>query len=135
MATQEREPLELKIINAPPELDFYFAHARGKSISLTIQALNGATKDLEVWIDCLNVPSKHAEKGKRGEWEIRGRFYGNGRDSDQRFPYGYDRELITHEYALWGEFTAVYNKRNRKGTVKTYNYKDIELRRPIKVSW
>jgi len=135
MAAQNKETLEFKIVDAPPELNFYFAHASGKSISLTLQTFNGTTKDMEVWIDCLDIPSKCVQKKQRNIWEIRGRFYGNGVDSDQRFPYAYSRELITHEHALWGEFTAVYDKRTRKGMLRTHNFRNIEIRKPVKVSW
>ena len=109
------EVLYISIGDGPPELDFLFALARGKRLSLTLCNEYGK-REVNVYIDGISVyePSylEHPH-----HWNITGHFWGNGKNSWSGFP-GPNKK----SYYLWGKFKGNYDKRTRVGFIETKNF-------------
>jgi hypothetical protein len=118
MATKE-EALLFSVLNAPPELDFYFSHARGASILITLE-FQSTKHPVSVIVDALNVLYDDNDE-RTDDWEIGGRFM-----HKPAFLFFEGGEYF--RYALWGKFTGEYNKKTRKGVFRTYNYQLDKIR-------
>ena len=130
MTTQTNEVLEFFTTNAPPELDFLFALARGTEISITAEH-RGAKQEISIYVDGVHILDE-----ERNEWKIRGRIL-NGEKTDW-ISFGFlhtppdianlkDSRFyqVRREYYLWGSFLWKYNKKTRKGALRTKNFKRV----------
>src|SRR4030042_917150 len=140
---QEKEPLYATIVDAAPELDFLFAFARRKQVSITI-SIEGVERKMDGYIDSLSVgPGERIHPPSwefTNTWFIEGHFWGNGKDcwsqiferskGIQEDGWGGHEEHI-EIIDVWGGFQGVYNKGKRKGQISTINYKRMTVSRKI----
>ena len=125
MDPKQEEGLFATIVNAAPELDFLFALARRKKVSITI-SLEGKRQDIGVYVDSIAVGKSdrvHPTLLETSDvWFIEGHFFGDGKTIWSQIGLRRRGDWLDQKYFVWGSFQGTYNKSKRKGEIRTNNF-------------
>ena len=118
---KEKEELSFCIVNGPPEMDLYFALARGTWVSFKL-SFSDTAAERDIYINGIKFEKSYWEY--RLQMTIKGAFRGNGIDSWSNFAYERDAQKGEEKnIVLWNDCLISYNKRTRKGWLVAKNYK------------
>jgi len=114
MAEVEKgKELSFYVANGPPEMDLYFALARGALVSFKL-GFSDTMAERDIYINGIKI--KNSSLKKREQLIIKGCFRGNGVDSWSNFAYGRDAQQGEEKnIVLWNDCLISYNKKTRKG--------------------